>query len=238
MTRRSLIRCEIALMLLATFGASAAKAALRLADKLTRAPLDEQQTVLNAPAADAAWLDTSLQLVGALALAAWGGLAVYLLAIDGTRLRRPSTLDGMRGAGLAAAIGLPGLALYWVALHLGLTTRVVPTTGVNVLALLAWSAANALAEELVVVAWLTTRLRQLGWRWRWVLAASSLLRGAYHLYQGVSAGFGNVVMGLVFGGYFAKTRRVWPLAVAHFLIDAVAFVGYALLADHLQALGL
>jgi membrane protease YdiL (CAAX protease family) len=30
-----------------------------------------------------------------------------------------------------------------------------------------------------------------------------------------------------------RTGRLWPLVVAHGLIDAVAFVGYALLARHL-----
>jgi hypothetical protein len=30
-----------------------------------------------------------------------------------------------------------------------------------------------------------------------------------------------------------RTGRLWPLIVAHGLIDAVAYVGYALLAGHL-----
>ena len=66
---------------------------------------------------------------------------------------------------------------------------------------------------------------------------SSLLRGAYHLYQGFGAGLGNIVMGLVFGYVWQRTGRLWPLIVAHGLIDAVAFVGYALAAGHLGWLG-
>ncbi|MFS0470148.1 CPBP family intramembrane glutamic endopeptidase, partial [Corynebacterium striatum] len=95
--------------------------------------------------------------------------------------------------------------------------------------LLVKSAANAFAEEVVVVYWFMTRLRQSGWGLPATLAASSILRGSYHLYQGVSAGFGNIVMGLVYGYFFHKTGKVWPLVIAHFLIDAVAFVGYAFL---------
>jgi hypothetical protein len=38
------------------------------------------------------------------------------------------------------------------------------------------------------------------------------------------------VMGLVFGRLFQLRGRTAPLVVAHFLIDAVAFVGYAMLA--------
>ncbi len=63
--------------------------------------------------------------------------------------------------------------------------------------------------------------------------ASSVLRGTYHLYQGFGAGLGNLVMGLVFGYAWTRTGRLWPLVIAHGLIDTVAFVGYALLAGHL-----
>ena len=54
--------------------------------------------------------------------------------------------------------------------------------------LLAVAFANGWAEEVIVVAFLMTRLRQLGCRPVAVLVASSLLRGAYHLYQGFGAG--------------------------------------------------
>ena len=52
---------------------------------------------------------------------------------------------------------------------------------------------------------------------------SSLLRGAYHLYQGFGAGLGNIAMGLVFGYAWQRTGRLWPLVIAHGLIDTVAF---------------
>ena len=84
-----------------------------------------------------------------------------------------------------------------------------------------------------MVQWLATRLETLGVRVWVIIAASSLLRASYHLYQGVSAGFGNVVMGVVFAYVFLRWRRVWPLVWGHFLIDAVAFVGYPLLGSHL-----
>ncbi|MFI5428636.1 CPBP family intramembrane glutamic endopeptidase [Aeromicrobium sp. UC242_57] len=47
-----------------------------------------------------------------------------------------------------------------------------------------------------------------------------------HLYQGVGPGIGNFVMGLVFGYWFHRTKRVMPLVIAHTLLDVVAFVGY------------
>jgi membrane protease YdiL (CAAX protease family) len=44
---------------------------------------------------------------------------------------------------------------------------------------------------------------------------------------------GNIAMGLVFGYAWQRIGRLWPLVIAHGLIDTVAFVGYALLAGHL-----
>ncbi|WP_156509800.1 CPBP family intramembrane glutamic endopeptidase, partial [Rhodococcoides corynebacterioides] len=94
--------------------------------------------------------------------------------------------------------------------------------------------ANSVAEEVLVVAWLLSRLRALGWSDNRSLVASALLRGSYHLYQGFGAGLGNVVMGLIFGRYYQRTTRLWPLVVAHALIDIVAFVGYSALRGHLS----
>mgnify|MGYP001759396996 FL=1 len=124
----------------------------------------------------------------------------------------------------------PGLAFYVAAVHLGLSKVVVPTTkAVQIPTSLLWSLANGFGEEIVVVMYLVTRLRQLGWKpWQFI-AASAVLRGSYHLYQGISAGLGNIVMGVVFAWYFHKTGRIWPLIIAHFLIDAVAFIAYPLL---------
>ncbi|MDG4791108.1 CPBP family intramembrane metalloprotease [Micromonospora sp. WMMD1102] len=150
----------------------------------------------------------------------------------GLDVRRPGR-DLAWGAALAAAIGLPGLGLLWIAAQLGVNATVVPASlpalwwTVPVLVLSA--AQNAILEEVVVVGYLLTRLRQLGWRIGAVIAASALLRGSYHLYQGFGAFVGNAVMGVVFALFFLRTKRVLPLVVAHTLLDVVAFVGYALL---------
>ena len=61
-----------------------------------------------------------------------------------------------------------------------------------------------------------------------------MLRGAYHLYQGVGGFVGNLVMGLLFGWLFLRWRRVAPFVVAHTLLDVGAFVGYAVLAPHVS----
>ncbi|QPK83156.1 CPBP family intramembrane metalloprotease [Corynebacterium qintianiae] len=237
-TRPERIRLEILIVLAVTFGLSGARAGLRLIDALLAQPaLNEQQVTLNDTSSDVSWLDLALQVCSAASLFAWGALALFLLEAT---LPRPRWRDWLHGAGLAALIGLPGLVLYVVSLQMGWSKEVVPTTeAVQVPTLLLWSFANAFGEETVVVMWLITRLRQLGWGPWPAIAASSVLRGSYHLYQGVSAGFGNIVMGVVFGWFYHRTGKVWPLILAHFLIDAVAFVGYQLLSDSfLSLLGL
>ena len=67
-----------------------------------------------------------------------------------------------------------------------------------------------------------------------VLLVSAVLRGSYHLYQGFGGFVGNLVMGLIFGLIYLRWRRVAPLVVAHTLLDIVAFVGYALVAPHVD----
>lgn len=240
---RRRIRQEILIVLVVTFGISGVRAILRLIDALLAAPaLNEQQVVLNAPQSEFPWLDLSLQLCSAAVLFGYGALALFLLAGDGIRMRRLDRWDWTWGLGLAALIGLPGLGLYVAAVQLGWSREVIPTTfehiWFEVPVLLLWSAANAFGEEVVVVAWLMTRLRHLSWSLPAIMVASALLRGSYHLYQGVSAGFGNIVMGVVFCWFYHRTGRVWPLVIAHFVIDAVAFVGYSAVGGDLSFLGL
>jgi membrane protease YdiL (CAAX protease family) len=74
----------------------------------------------------------------------------------------------------------------------------------------------------------------MGWQPRTVVAASAVLRGSYHLYQGFGAFLGNAIMGVVFALFFMRTRRVMPLIIAHTLLDVTAFVGYTLLHDHVS----
>lgn len=241
---RRALHWEILLVLAVTFGTSGVRAALRLLESATTpTKLNEQTTTLNAQKSTLAWLDPLFQLISSGALLAWGGLAVFLLlrhlpvrlagrAGGGLRLR-PSRHDVLPGMGLAALIGLPGLLFYVAAVKLNLSKQVMASgldssvSDVLLLIVNAW--ANGFAEELIVVAWLVSRLRQLQVPWVSVFVASSVLRGSYHLYQGYSAGLGNIVMGLVFVFFFWRTGRVWPLVIAHGLIDMVAFVGYQLI---------
>jgi membrane protease YdiL (CAAX protease family) len=87
---------------------------------------------------------------------------------------------------------------------------------------------SALQEEVIVIGYLFTRLRELGWSTWLIILTAAVLRGSYHLYQGIGPFFGNVVMGIVFGWCYARWGRVMPLVIAHWIIDIISFVGYPL----------
>ena len=92
--------------------------------------------------------------------------------------------------------------------------------------LLLRAATAGITEEVIVIGYLFARLRDLGWRDWPIIIASAVLRGSYHLYQGFGSFIGNLIMGLIFGWIYTRTRRVLPFVIAHFIIDAVIFVGY------------
>lgn len=244
-TARRHLRAEVALVTFIALGAAALRAALDLVGALTAArPLAAQTAALNTSQAPGRpLLDLGFQLVGILALAAPAGLAAVLLAAGGVRLQRGA--DGrwrlgremLLGAGLAALVGGTGLALYLASYAVGGSLTVVPSglppVWWRLPVLLLSAAANALLEEVVVVGYLLTRLRQLGWGDGRALLVSAAVRGSYHLYQGAAGFVGNLAMGLLFGRIFQRRGRVGALVAAHFLINAVAFTGWVLLAGRL-----
>ncbi len=241
-TQRRALIVELVIVGILTFGFSALSAILSLIDAQLTGGIGAQTVAINPSASEVGAIDLVRQLMRAARLIAIGALGVYLLwrsriRLSRVGLSRPKPGDVSPGLALAALIGLPGLALLALARLLGLNANLVASdTGIpwwQYLTLILIAVGNAVAEEVIVVAYFLVRLRQLGVGQHTALACSALLRGAYHLYQGFGAGLGNVVMGLVFARWYQATGRVWPLVVAHAVIDVVAFVGYALLAPHL-----
>lgn len=243
----TLLAVEVALLLCLSLGRSAVYSLLSIVERLTRhVALDQQTSQLNTAATpDRAWLSFLYQFAEVTFLPVAALLAVYLVRMVaepaiGWRRAMGLHLDARRdllwGLAFFAAIGIPGLGIYVGARELGLNTTVqAANLGEHwwtVPALVASAAANAVLEEVVMVGYLFTRLRQVRWRPWQILLFSAVVRGAYHLYQAFGGFVGNLLMGLVFGSWFLRTRRLWPLVGAHFLLDVASFVGYALLAGH------
>jgi membrane protease YdiL (CAAX protease family) len=242
------IRREIVIVLALSLGASAIWAVVSIVGTLTEpGGLADSVQPMNSARAEAErpWLDLSRQLVNLTLAMAPVALALHLLALDrgdpfrliGLDARRPA-FDLLGGAVLAAAIGIPGLGLYFTARALGLNATIAAANlndvwwAIPILVLAALK--NAVLEEVVGVGYLVTRLRQLAWGPVAIVAAHSLLRGTYHLYQGFGGFIGNAVMGAVFALVFLRWKRTGPLVVAHLLLDIVAFVGYLAVAPHVS----
>jgi len=255
---RNRLRWEIGIVLALSFGASAVYAIVSIVERVTReTALASQTATINRPLAERPAFDLVYQLLAFAFGLAPVALVVFLLwRSSRPHLSRlglgaplperdspsPSTRSGhgrwrwgrevVWGFGLAALIGIPGIAFYLGAKAIGINATVVPTAldtywwTVPVLVLQALRA--ALGEELIVVAYLFDRLKRLGVGPVATVVSSALLRGSYHLYQGFGGFIGNVIMGLVFGWAYQKWGRSLPLVVAHWILDIASFVGYAL----------
>jgi membrane protease YdiL (CAAX protease family) len=244
---RTRLGLEVLIVLGLSLGQSAIYATLRIIERLTReVPLAQQTSTLNPSVTpDRPWLDLTYQLVGIGFGLMPVLLALYLLNLTDPPAGRTMGFDLTRprfdlgfGVVIAVIIGVPGLGLYALARTFGINTEVqasgLTDTWWTIPVLILSAAQNALLEEVVIVGYLFTRLRQLAWSPVAIVALSAVIRGSYHLYQGIGGFIGNLIMGVIFGLIYLRWKRVGPLVVAHTLLDITAFVGYALVAPHVD----
>ncbi|MDR1710945.1 MAG: CPBP family intramembrane metalloprotease [Propionibacteriaceae bacterium] len=230
---------EILLVLGISLGRSAVYSILSIVNSLTmEVPLNQQSTSMNSSVTpDRPWLDLAYQVANIAFPIVPALLALYFLRLSRDRigfdLKRPA-FDALLGLGIAAGIGIPGLVLYFAARAAGLNLNVQPANLAanwwTVPVLVGAAAMNGILEEVVIIGFFFAKAAALNWRPWVIIAASALIRGSYHLYQGFGGFAGNIAMGVIFGLIYLKTRRVGPLVAAHTFIDIAAFVGYSALA--------
>lgn len=238
---RGMIVAEILLVLALSLGRSGIYSIISfLADLTSGVPLAGQSAVLNDTLAPGRpLLDLVRQVLRILFALAPVALVWYLLVRSGEGLRaigldlsQPGR-DLARGAGLAAVVGGIGLVGYLVAYQSGVNLAVVaqalPDEWWRWPVLIGAALQNSIVEEVIIIGFVMRRLTQLGWGPWATIGTSAIVRGSYHLYQGIGGLLGNMAMGVLFGWLFVRWGRVMPLVVAHALIDIVAFVGYAVL---------
>jgi membrane protease YdiL (CAAX protease family) len=129
-------------------------------------------------------------------------------------------------AALATVLAVKGLG--WAAMD---TSRFAGLVGnaPKLLGMLAisWSTA-AFGEELLFRGFLQSRLQALLGTGRYAGVAAVLLQtvafGLAHAYQGPTGILSTAAIGLVFGLVVLRTRSLWPVIVAHGLIDTVSMV--------------
>ena len=230
------IDLELLLVLGLSLGKSAVYSILALIAALTAEHgLGGTSTTINRSEAAQQWLDFFYQFFGnifplvpvALVLFLLGAGALKRIGVTREKLGQQLWI----GFGLAAAIGIPGLGLYLGARAIGAAAKVVATDVIEywwTLPMLLLSAIGAsLLEEVIMIGYLFTRLRERGMNEHKIIWLSAVIRGTYHLYQGFGGLVGNMIMGLLFGYIYKRTGKLVPLLFAHFILDAAIFVGYA-----------
>ena len=231
---------EVLCVLGVSLGISAISSWINFLDIQTRGGFRHATATLNPSLNPRAWVDLSYQLLDILNGLVPALLALLLLSrmpalpgfgigLDRLRAKR----DWLPGIGFAALIGIPGLLLVYLARKLGINAQLdasdIADLWYRYPVLVLSAIQNGVLEEIVMIGYLLTRLRQLRWPpWRAILV-SAVIRGSYHTYQGIGGFLGNFVMGAIFGWWFTRTRRVLPLVIAHSILDIVSFVGYAAL---------
>ena len=85
------------------------------------------------------------------------------------------------------------------------------------------SVVNGVFEEVFVAGYAITALQQARGMWT-AINVSTAVRVLYHLYQGPIAFLTIAPLGLLFGYVYARTRQLWPLIVAHVLLDIVGLL--------------
>ncbi len=233
------LKWEIAIVLGLSLGQAAAYAITQFIEyRVKSVDLSTTTSTLNRSTSTVAWIDLVQQfmVIGFRLMPVL--LVFYLLSDRGRSAWRTLGLVGpwsrWKGDigwtfGIAAIIGLPGIALYLGSRALGQTVNIdtsgLPDEWWAATILLLSAASVGILEETIAVGYFVTRLRELKWGVPAAILASALLRGAYHLYQGWPMALGNVVMGVVFAWVYVKRGRLGPLIAAHLLMDAVAFIG-------------
>jgi len=142
---------------------------------------------------------------------------------------RATLRDTGIGVALAAASYSAWAGIWFMTVMLSPSTAMhmlstpVMTERVPLAIAVAVSLVNPLFEEIWVSGYLMTALRRDHDSW-FAINVSVAVRLVYHLYQGTQAVLSITPIGLIFGIWYARTGRLWPLVVAHALMDLFALV--------------
>jgi membrane protease YdiL (CAAX protease family) len=211
-------RAEFAIVVLLAFGPFIASSfASLLMHPATRAPYHTNATLLGLLAYEAVLL---VLLAAFLHARGWSAGKIGL---------QPTLKETGIGALLFVADYALWIAIWFATVRLSVeTARSMAATQVVTHALSPFIAAptailNPLFEEIFVTGYVMTALKNDRSPWR-AINASVLIRLLYHLYQGPLGVLATVPMGLIFAVWYARTGRLWPVIVAHALLDGTALL--------------
>ena len=213
---------EIAVVFLVTLGTSSVGSAIDLANILNRVPTGDTAFIVFIPGHTAlsVTLASAFLLVHAVGVV---GLVVYMLFRSRESVRSIGlSLDRKRRDILLiipyAVLGLVLLRLGFLAPQAGVTSvqspGPLPVPGPYEWVAVLRSVEAGLVEEFVVLAFVITRLRQIGVHPLAVIWISALLRASYHLEYGWAAA-GPLLFGVGYGIVYMVTRRLAPAIAVH-----------------------
>jgi uncharacterized protein len=142
---------------------------------------------------------------------------------------RPTVRDSMWGVGLV--VGYYAVAMALITLIANLWPQATLVASRIRLAqgpfdwptIITTSVVNPVFEEVFVCGYIITALKE-RFGTTTAINVSAGIRVFYHFYQGALGVLGITPMALLFGYWFARTGRLWPLIVAHALQDFTALV--------------
>jgi membrane protease YdiL (CAAX protease family) len=133
----------------------------------------------------------------------------------------------LRGLGLALVAWLAYLATWvatWAVTPAVIRAAVDAASGIGGRpawwAVLLTSLANPVAEEFLYLAFIA-RVLELESA-ALALSASTIARVLAHTYQGPFALVSILPLGLIFGAYYLRSHRIWPIVAAHAGMDILA----------------
>jgi membrane protease YdiL (CAAX protease family) len=143
----------------------------------------------------------------------------------------PTLRDTVTGLGVAVAAYAAFLAAWAVAVVLApvpeasLDGEGLVAPGLGLGTVIAVSIINPIFEEIFVTGYVISFFRKSRGFW-FAVNVSLAIRLLYHLYQGPAGVVGTIPLGFVFGVWYAYTRRLWPVVVAHGLFDFFALAAH------------
>jgi membrane protease YdiL (CAAX protease family) len=95
--------------------------------------------------------------------------------------------------------------------------------GVSLLSI-AFTCVNPFFEELIVRAYTMSEIWSAGGSAGVAIAVSVALQMSYHLYQGAARAIGLTVIFTIYSIYYAQTRKIAPVVLAHLAMDSLALI--------------
>jgi membrane protease YdiL (CAAX protease family) len=182
--------------------------------------------------ADVGISEAGLQFTVAFELSSFAVLGTVLF-IRGWDRQQLGLVPNRTDLWMAIALGIVAYAAFlavWVTLGQAVPGAAAIPEGtikhdLSIATLLIASLVNAIFEEVFVCGYVISALRKTR-SLSFAINVSIAIRLSYHLYQGPAGVVSIVPVGLVFAHWFARTGRLWPVAIAHCLFDIFALWPY------------